>query len=50
MPQGSVAKFYDVEYAVPPALSAGKQKVTVRFQATNGNEVAPVFGVRIIKK
>jgi DUF1680 family protein len=50
VPQGSVAKFYDVEYAVPPALSTGKQKVTVRFQATNGNEIAPVFGVRVIRK
>ena len=50
VPQSSVARFYDVEYAVPPALSTGKQKVTARFQATNGNEVAPVFGVRVIKK
>ena len=50
VPQSSVAKFYDVEYPVPPAVATGKQKVTVRFQATNGNEVAPVFGVRIVKK
>ncbi len=50
VPQGSVAKFYDVEYAVPAALSAAKQKLAVRFQATNGNETAPVFGVRIVKK
>ena len=25
--------------------SQGKQKVTVRFQATNGNDIAAVFGV-----
>jgi hypothetical protein len=50
VPQSSVAKFYDVEYAVPPALSSGKPQVTVRFEATNGNEVAPVFGVRVIRR
>jgi uncharacterized protein len=50
VPQGSVARFYDVEYAVPSALSDGKQKVTIRFQATNGNEVAPVFGVRVVRR
>lgn len=27
----------------------GKQKVTVRFQATGGNETAAVFGIRIIR-
>ena len=37
------------KYPIPPALSNEKSKVTVRFQATNGNEVAPVFGVRLIK-
>jgi hypothetical protein len=44
-----VARFFDVEYVIPPALVAGKQKVVVRFQATNGNEIAPVFGVRMIR-
>jgi hypothetical protein len=27
----------------------GKQKVTVRFQATNGNDIAAVFGLRTIR-
>ena len=27
-----------------------KQKVTVRFQATNGNEIAAVFGIRTIRQ
>jgi hypothetical protein len=27
----------------------GKQKITVRFEATGGNEVAPVFAVRLIR-
>jgi hypothetical protein len=28
---------------------AGKPAMTVRFQAINGNEIAPVFGVRLVK-
>jgi DUF1680 family protein len=47
---GSPAKsFFDVEYAIPAGLTRGKQKVTVRFQATGGNETATVFGVRLIR-
>jgi uncharacterized protein len=42
-------RFFDVEYALPAALSQGKQKVTVRFQATNGNEIGAVFGLRMIR-
>jgi hypothetical protein len=41
--------FFDVEYAIPTELVKGKQKVTVRFQATGGNETAGVFGVRLIR-
>ncbi len=48
--QRGLPRFYDVEYAVPPELIKGKTKVTVRFEATNGNEIGAVFGVRIIKK
>jgi hypothetical protein len=47
--QSSEARFFDVEYPLSPALVAGKQKVTVRFQATNGNEIGAVFGVRVIR-
>src|SRR5262249_2702 len=32
--------FFDTEYAVPAELVKDKQKITVRFQATNGNEIA----------
>ncbi len=46
---GSPSKsFFDVEYAIPAELTKGKQKVTVRFQATDGNETAGVFGVRVV--
>src|SRR5215475_1474057 len=47
-PGNGSRRFFDVEYAVPAELTRGKQKVTVRFQATGGNETATVFGVRLI--
>lgn len=42
-------RFYDVEIPIPPALIAGKQKVTVRFEATQNNEIAAVFGIRVVR-
>ena len=41
--------FYDVDYKIPAELVKDKQKVTVRFQATGGNETATVFGLRIVR-
>jgi hypothetical protein len=46
---GAAPHFFDVEYPIPAELVKGKQKVTVRFQATQGNEIAAVFGVRMIR-
>jgi uncharacterized protein len=43
------AHFFDVEYAIPAEAVKGKQKVTVRFQADDGSEVARVFGIRMIR-
>src|SRR5438477_952515 len=40
---------FDVEYALPPQLDEGKQKVTVRFEAADGNEMSGVFGIRRIR-
>ncbi|MGH9939870.1 MAG: beta-L-arabinofuranosidase domain-containing protein, partial [Blastocatellia bacterium] len=48
-PGSSTKSFFDVEYAIPAELVKGKQKVTVRFQATGGNETAGVFGVRLVR-
>jgi len=49
-PPGSAAgRFFDVDYKIPPELVKNKQKVTVRFQATGGNETATVFGIRTIR-
>ncbi len=41
--------FYDVEVPIPAALVADKKKVTVRFEATNGNEIAAIFGIRMVR-
>ncbi len=49
VPGSAAGKFFDVEYKIPVELVAGKQKVTVRFQATGGLEVAAVYGVRIVR-
>ncbi|HEX7051774.1 MAG TPA: beta-L-arabinofuranosidase domain-containing protein [Longimicrobiales bacterium] len=42
-------RFFDVSYAIPPELVRGKQKVTVRFQAKERNQIAAVFGVRMVR-
>jgi hypothetical protein len=47
--KGGTPRFFDTEYAVPAELVRGKKKVTIRFQATNGNEIAAVFGIRMIR-
>ncbi|MEO8679346.1 MAG: glycoside hydrolase family 127 protein [Vicinamibacterales bacterium] len=49
LPQSSVAKFFDVRYPVPPGIAAARQSITVRFQATHGNEIAPVFAIRTVR-
>jgi len=47
--KGGPVRFFDVEYAIPAELVKDRQKVTVRFQATNENEIAAVFGIRMIR-
>jgi len=42
-------RFFDVEYALPTEFVAGKEKVTVRFEGTGTNDIATVFGVRMIR-
>ncbi|RYX82652.1 hypothetical protein EON83_18305 [bacterium] len=42
-------QFFDAEYIVPAELTKGKTKVTVRFQATGGSEIAALFGLRVIR-
>jgi DUF1680 family protein len=43
-------RFIDREYALPAAAVSGKQKVTVRFQATGNNDIAAVFGLRVVRR
>jgi DUF1680 family protein len=42
-------RFFDVDYPLPAELITGKQKVTVRFEATGGNEIGAVYGIRMIR-
>jgi len=42
-------RFFDVAYSLPADLVRGKTKVTVRFQAKAGSQIATVFGVRMIR-
>jgi hypothetical protein len=48
-PRSSVSKFVDLEYRLPDDLVRGKTAITVRFDATGGLEVAPVFAVRTVR-
>ena len=38
--------FVNVRYVIPGELLAGKNKLTVRFQATEGNVIGGIFCVR----
>jgi len=47
--RSSPDRFFDVEYAIGANIVEGKKKVNVRFQAIEGNSVASVFGIRMIR-
>jgi hypothetical protein len=42
-------EFFDVEYPIPPELTKGKDKVTVRFQAHPNNTAGGVFECATLK-
>jgi DUF1680 family protein len=42
-------RFFDREYVIPAALVGGKRKVTVKFQAVEGKEIAAVYGLRMVR-
>ena len=46
---GKPARFFDIEYAIPDELVAGKEKVTVRFEAVEARDIGPIFGLRTIR-
>ncbi|MGA2796554.1 MAG: beta-L-arabinofuranosidase domain-containing protein [Thermoguttaceae bacterium] len=41
--------FFDIEYKIPAEMLAGKAKATVRFEATDNNEIAAVCALRMIR-
>jgi uncharacterized protein len=42
-------RYFDVEYKIPAELVAGKKKITLRFEATNGRSTPSVFGIRVVR-
>ncbi len=42
-------EFFAVEYSIPANLTAGKQQVTVKFQAHPGSTAGGVFDCRVVK-
>jgi DUF1680 family protein len=47
--KSSVSRFFDVEYPIPMDLLRGKERATVRFQASGGNEIPPIFALQVIR-
>jgi DUF1680 family protein len=43
-------QFITIQYDIPKEITKGKNKVTIKFQAHQGNMAGPVFGVRSIRK
>ena len=51
LPASSEDRFFDHEYEIPLSLiPQGKPKVTVRFQAADGSDIAAVFAVRVVRR
>ena len=50
LPKSSESRFFDVEYSIPPDLVRGKAAIVVRVQGTAGNETAPIFGLRTVRR
>jgi hypothetical protein len=48
-PFDSESRFFDREYALPASLVQGKSRITIRFEVTGTNEIAPVYGLRLIR-
>jgi hypothetical protein len=42
-------QFFEVEYPVPAEVVPGKPTLTAKFQATQGNEIGAVYGIRMIR-
>lgn len=42
-------RFFDVVYPIDADIVKGKEKVTVRFEASEGSSVSAVYGIRMIR-
>ena len=42
-------RFFDLDFPIAAGLVAGKEAVTVRFEAKEGSQIATVFGIRVIR-
>lgn len=49
IPRRGPVQFFDKEHPVPAELLKDKKKVTVRFQAAKGKEIAAIYGIRMIR-
>ncbi len=45
----SPPRFFDVKYPIGRDLYKDKEKITIRFAASEGNSIASVFGIRMIR-
>jgi len=44
------SRFYEISYKIPPELSKGKSKVTVKLSPKAKNSAGPVYSIRVIKE
>lgn len=42
-------RFIEKEYIIPENLIKGKNKIVVRFEASEGSEIAPVINIRLLR-
>lgn len=44
------SRFFDVSYAIPERMVAGKEKIRIRFQSLPGNTAGAVYFIRLLGK
>jgi DUF1680 family protein len=47
---GNTGKFYDLVYSIPPELTKGRTKVTIRIDANYGKTAGRIFSVKTLNK
>jgi len=50
VPRDTRPAFFDVAYPVPAGLVAGQPSAIVRVEAAEGSDIAPVFGIRLVRQ